>query len=133
MAYSAELPRSRMLKVRADISRGIRFGDKFPGENLTLIIVGPGVIRKKPGEECKQYKTGKTLPEMAVLVSKKCGRSYRRIRLKRLVREFFRLNQELFQGCDAVIFSLHKSVEDEKEFKEELKRLSETASKTINT
>ena len=62
---------------------------------------------------------------MAVLVKKKCGKAHRRVRLKRIVREFYRTNRNLFPDCEAVLFSLESPVYDEKKFKYELSAIAQ--------
>ena len=121
MKCSAKLPRRRFLKVRADISRSFRFGTRINGEYLTLIVVPKGIIRVAID---KHEDADGEFQKTAVLVKRSCGKASRRVRLKRLVREFYRLNQQLFPGCEAVIFSLEKAVDDEKKFKEELMELT---------
>lgn len=94
---------------------------RISGEYITIIIVSKGIIRDS--KEKKSDSTG-NYQRTAVLVKKSCGKANRRVRIKRLVREFYRLNQDLFPDCEAVIFSLEGAVDDEKKFKEELLRLS---------
>jgi ribonuclease P protein component len=123
MKCSAELPRSRVLKVRADISRGLKYGKKYSGKYLTLVIVLPGIIRTRRGENKNETSAAK----MAVLVRKKCGKAYQRNRIKRIVREFYRLNQDKFPNAEAIIFSLESFIDSEEEFKQELSTLADLA------
>jgi ribonuclease P protein component len=49
-------------------------------------------------------KNGQGTTRLGITVSKRVGNSVRRNRVKRLVREFFRLHKDSFpQGCDIVI------------------------------
>ncbi len=120
---SAKLPRSRMLKRREDISRRLKTGMKFRGKYLTLVTVSRGLTEplKSRDEGLPGQKPAMT--RMAALVRKSCGRAHDRVRLKRLTREFFRLNQASFQEFESVIFSLERQVENEKDFKRELREL----------
>jgi len=110
-----------MLKVRADISRSVKYGQRVSGKYLTVIFVSPGIIRIKPGESAEEIVRNQ--PKLTVLVRKKCGCSVKRNRLKRIAREFFRLNQDLFGGCAAVVFDIYNSIDDENCFKNEMESI----------
>jgi len=114
-----------MLKVRAEISHGITAGRKFRGYYLTLIVVDEGILSSRRPSFKGKPAEGK---RMAVLVGKKLGRAYKRVRAKRLVREFFRLNRDDFPNCDALIFTLERALDDEVEFKREMGELWTMAS-----
>lgn len=65
-----------------------RWGKRFHSENFTVIV--------------KQNGLGMT--RLGVTASKRTGNAVKRNRIKRLIREFFRLNQSHFpQGYDIVI------------------------------
>jgi ribonuclease P protein component len=122
MKSEAKLPRSRILKSRAEIGRIFKKGIWIQGEYLNLIISPLGMFEK----------TGNRLsPKFAVLVNKKCGRAVKRNRLKRIAREFFRSNRNLFQRCYAVIFSFDRIVDDEPSLKKEMVELANRVSGNV--
>jgi ribonuclease P protein component len=113
-----------MLKVRGEISRGFKLGDKVRGKYLTIIAMKPGTLRKpRPLQQTISHKYTE-LTKIAVLTTKKCGRAVARNHLKRITREYFRLHQHYFQNFEAVIFSIDKEVLDEAEYLRELELLS---------
>lgn len=83
-------PKSEKILKRADFVNLNRSGKRLYTKHFTLIIKqnGQGVTR------------------LGVTVSKKTGNAVRRNRLKRLIREFFRLNKKRIpQGYDIVIIA----------------------------
>lgn len=118
-----------MLKRRDEISRRLKEGAQFRGEYMTLTVVPCETAAAFRDERVEALGKRTNLTRMAVLARKKCGRANKRVRLKRLVREFFRLNQNLFVRYESVIFSLDSIVKDESDFKKELARLSDRAQK----
>jgi ribonuclease P protein component len=115
MKSGAKLPKSQVLKSRADIGRIFKQGKWHRGELFNLIIAPNGMLKKESTE---------SHPKFAVLVNKKCGRAVKRNRLKRLSREYFRLNVALFQSYDAVIFAFDRTIEDESALKKEMIELT---------
>ena len=126
MNFSAKLPKKAVLNVRGDISRAIKKGKRIPGKYCCLIRVSEGILRppKNADISSNRWNHKKLGPKFAVLIKKKCGSAVKRNRMKRIVREYFRNNKELFMGEEAVIFALENRVEDEADFKKELEVLS---------
>jgi len=85
---SFSFPKEKRLLNRADFVNLNRSGKRLYTKHFSLII--------------KQNRQGVT--RLGVIVSKKTGNAVKRNRIKRLIREFFRLNQSHFpQGCDIVV------------------------------
>ena len=81
-------PKEKRLLNRADFVNLNRSGQRLHSKHLTVIL--------------KQNGLGIT--RLGVTVTKKTGNAVKRNRLKRLIREFFRLNKSLFpQGYDIVV------------------------------
>ncbi|MBC8203958.1 ribonuclease P protein component [bacterium] len=126
MSYPAKLPKKAILNIRGDISRAVKKGKRIQGKYCCMIRVSEGIIRPSKNDETSAnlWNHKKLGPKFAVLVKKKCGSAVKRNRMKRIVREFFRNNKELFMGEEAVVFALENRVEDEADFKKELEVLS---------
>ena len=89
--YSHGLPRSRRLHLKNDFKNIIQSGRRIAGLGL--------VLWWKPapmGHEDKR---------MGLVVSRRLGNAVQRNRIKRLLREAFRLNRERLQGGVDYIFS----------------------------
>ena len=81
-------PKVLRILSRSDFVNLNRSGKRLDTKHLRLII--------------KQNQQGVT--RLGVVVSKKTGNAVKRNRIKRLIREFFRLNQSHFpQGSDIVV------------------------------
>ena len=76
------LARSRMLKRAASFQRVYRLGKSYAGRHLVL-----SVFRVRAGER-------KLKGEVGFAAGKKLGCAVRRVRVKRLLRECYRLHQE---------------------------------------
>ena len=51
-------------------------------------------------------KNGLVITRLGITVNKRIGNAVKRNRIKRLIREFFRLNKESFQeGCDVIVIA----------------------------
>ncbi len=80
------LRREERLRLRRDFDRVFSEGRSVHDENLRIVYVENGL----------------GYPRFAVVVRKKLGKAVYRNRLKRLIREVFRLNKEKFPSVDMV-------------------------------
>jgi len=81
-------PKSEKILNRADFVKLNRSGKRLYTKHFTLII----------------KKNGQGVTRLGVTVGKKSGNAVKRNRVKRLIRDFFRLNKKQFpQGYDIVI------------------------------
>lgn len=78
------LPRTNILKKKKDIQKVLEHGNRIPGRVFNTFV----------------HKTGKT--KVAFLTNKRIGKAVRRVRMKRLMREAFRLNKKKFEGMEVV-------------------------------
>ena len=87
------LPKDLILKKKIEIETVLHSGKRIPGKIFNTFI----------------YSSGRT--RVAFLVSKKIGNAVQRNRMKRLLREAYRLNRVLFEG-EEVIFSIKIFADD---------------------
>jgi ribonuclease P protein component len=87
------LPKELILKKKVEIEKVLHSGKRIPGHIFNTFI----------------YASGRT--RVAFLVSKKIGNAVRRNRMKRLLREAYRLNRQQFEGIE-VIFSIKIFADD---------------------
>lgn len=81
------LRKDLILKKKVEIEKVLHSGKRIPGHIFNTFI----------------YASGRT--RVAFLVSKKIGNAVQRNRMKRLLREAYRLNRLQFEG-DEVVFSI---------------------------
>ena len=81
-------PAGQRLKLRNDFKEVFRSAKKLATPEITLLY--------KP--------TDKQQPRLAIVVSKKLGIAVERNRIKRLIREFFRLNKHKLADCDIILY-----------------------------
>jgi ribonuclease P protein component len=87
---SFSFPKEQRLLNRKDFVNLNRDGKRYRADHFTVLTKANALITARLG----------------ITVNKRIGNAVRRNRIKRLVREFFRLNKESFQkGCDVVIIA----------------------------
>lgn len=87
------LKKNERLLKRAEFTAVNQNGEKYYTKNFLIIL--------KPN--------GLDIARLGITISKKVGNSVKRNRIKRLIREFFRLNKkEIPKGLDIVIVALKK-------------------------
>jgi ribonuclease P protein component len=83
-------PKNERLLNRKDFVNLNRFGKRYHGKHFTLIL----------------RKNTLTVKRLGITVGKKVGNSVKRNKVKRLIREFFRLNKNHFpDSCDIVVIA----------------------------
>jgi ribonuclease P protein component len=103
---SFSFPKKERLLNRADFVNLNRLGERHHTRHFTLTI----------------KKNGLGITRLGITATKKVGNAVKRNRIKRLIREFFRLNKSKFpQGYDIVIAAKkNASYLDKRKAKEEL-------------
>jgi len=80
------LPRRLILRKRTDISQVLQLGQKIPGKFFNTFLL-------------ESEESG-----VAFIVHKRLGNAVKRNRMKRLIREAYRLNKHKFLGKKVVFF-----------------------------
>ena len=84
------LPKTHLLTKSGEFQRVYRHGRRFRGHGYTVIVV--------PNTEGSN--------RLGISVQKKTGKAVRRNRIKRLVREAFRLNPDLFPVNSDIVVTI---------------------------
>ena len=87
------LTRGERLRLKRDFKRVFTKGRSVFSDYVRLVYVENGLDH----------------PRIAVVVRKKIGKAVYRNRLRRLVKEFYRLNKEMFRNYDVVVLFRAKS------------------------
>ena len=85
-------PKDLRIRKRKDFIYVYNNGRKFFTENFIMFIA----------------KNSLNLPRIGITVTKKYGKAVKRNRLKRLIREFFRLNKKILQNGYDFLFTAKK-------------------------
>ncbi len=98
------LPRELILKKKNEIDLVLRTGKRITGKIFTVFVLSSEKTR------------------VAFLISKKVGTAVQRNRMKRLFREAYRLNRELFEGKE-IVFSIKIFFDDFHTLADQIKSL----------
>ena len=92
-----------------DFKKVMRFGKKLPSKNFILLT----------------KRNDKQVHRLGIVISKEVGKATYRNRIKRLVREFFRLNKHRIEGASDMVILVRKgcALNRYAEAEEELRRL----------
>jgi ribonuclease P protein component len=89
------LTKNERLHKRHEFDAIFRNGEKYPTEHF-LVIIHPNHYERR---------------RLGIVVSKKIGKAVERNRIKRLVREFFRLNKSQFPDSCDLLFVVKRRLE----------------------
>lgn len=84
------LPKAHLLRTTGEFQRVYRLGRRFRGEGFALIFHANSLAYNRLG----------------ISVHRKAGCAVRRNRMKRLVREAFRLNREIFPPASDIVVTI---------------------------
>ncbi len=84
------LPKSCLLRKKREFDLVYRQGARLYGQHFSLVFL----------------KTDRGFNRLGISIHKKTGNAVRRNRLKRIIREAFRLNRELFPLSSDIVFTV---------------------------
>lgn len=88
------MKQSRMLKTWAEYTRILSHGGRVEDRDFTLFF----------------YRKSGKWPRLGILVSKRLGKAVKRNRCRRLLKESYRLNQELFGSAIDIIIKAKRDI-----------------------
>lgn len=80
--------------------------ERITSSSRYRVIYRQGVWKSSKNFTSVTYSNTQGIKRLGITVSKKAGNAVKRSRIKRLLREYFRLNKDLFPaGCDVVLMA----------------------------
>ncbi|HEY7534675.1 MAG TPA: ribonuclease P protein component [Thermodesulfobacteriota bacterium] len=88
-----DFPSNLRIRKSSEFEEVFKKGNRLNGDHYTLVY--------------KENSLG--FPRLGLVVGKKCGNVIERNRIKRIIREIFRLNKPLFNSLDLLVIAKRKS------------------------